>query len=67
MFDCSKPYIDVVSATTYATPALVCSVTSDAATTQQEINTIRNKNIMMYHPWSSLTDGGLYECPIDCT
>ena len=33
----------------------------DAAETQQEINKIKNKNIRMYHPWSSLTDGGLYE------
>ena len=29
--------------------------------TQQEINKIKNKNIRMYHPWSSLTDGGLYD------
>ena len=36
---------DVVSATKTATPALVCSATSDAATTQQEINKIKNKNI----------------------
>ena len=39
---------------------LVCSATSDAATTQQEINKIKNKNIRMYHPWSLLTDGHLY-------
>ena len=41
--------------------ALVFSVISDAAATQQEINEIKNKNIRMYHPWSSLTDGGLYK------
>ena len=32
---------------------------------QPEINNIKNnkldKNIRMYHPWSSLTDGGLNE------
>ena len=33
----------------------------DAATTQQEINQIKNKNFRMYHPWSSLTDRCLYE------
>ena len=31
------------------------------ATTQQQINKIKKKHIRMYHPWSSLTDGGLYE------
>ena len=47
----------------------VCHYTLDfsainhAATTQQEINKIKNKNkyIRMYHPSSSLTDGGLYD------
>ena len=35
------------------------SAINDAATTQREINKIKNKYIWMYHPWSSLTDGGL--------
>ena len=48
------------SATKTATPTLVFSAISDAATTQQQITKIK-KTIMMYHPWSSLTDGGLYE------
>ena len=46
---------NVLSATKTATPTF--SATSDAATTQQEIKKIKNKNIRMYHPWSSLTDG----------
>ena len=50
-----------MSAIKTATPTLVYSAVSDAATTQQEINKIKNKNIRMYHPWSSLTDGGLYD------
>ena len=39
----------------------VFSAISDAATTQPEINKIKNKNKItrMYHPWSSMTDGGL--------
>ena len=47
-----KPRIDVLSATKTATTTLDFSVISDAATTQQEINKIRNKNknIRMYHP-----------------
>ena len=44
-----------------ATPTLVVSAISDAARTQTEINKIKNKCIRMYHPWSSLTDGGLNE------
>ena len=57
-----RPHIDVVSATKTATAVLACSATSDAATTQPENNKIKNKNrnIRMYHPRSSLTDGGLY-------
>ena len=47
-----RPHIDVMSAIKTATPAWVSSATSDGATAQQEIR--------MYHPWSSLTDGGLY-------
>ena len=41
--------------------ALVSSATSDADTARQEINKInnQNQNIRMYHPRSSLTDGGL--------
>ena len=35
-----KPHIYVMSATKTATPALVCSATSDAATAQQDINKI---------------------------
>ena len=42
---------------TIATPTLVSSAKSDADTAQQEI---KNKNIRMYHPWSSLTDEGPY-------
>ena len=30
-------------------------------TTQPEINKMENKNIRIYHPWSSLTDRGLNE------
>ena len=58
-----KPHIDALSATKTATPTLAFSVINDAATTQREINKIKNKNkyIRMYHPWSSLTDGGLYD------
>ena len=52
---------DVISATKTASPTSVFSAISDAATTQQEINKIKTKNIRMYHPWSSLTDGGLYD------
>ena len=55
-----KPHIDVMSAIKTAIHALVFSAISDVAATQQEINKIKNKNIRMYHPWSSLTDGGLY-------
>ena len=42
---------------------------SQAATAQQEINKSKNKNVLKdvglvgYHPWSSLTDGGLHD---DC-
>ena len=42
-----------------AIPTLAFSAISDAATTKPEINKIKNKNIRMYHPWSSLNDGGL--------
>ena len=56
-----RPHIDVLSATKTAAPALVFSVISDAATTQQEINIIKNENIRLYHPRSSLTEGSLYE------
>ena len=52
-------YIDVMSAIKTAITTLVFSAISDAAPTQPEINKIKNKNIRMYHPWSSLTDGGL--------
>ena len=38
-----KPHIDVISATQTVTPALVSSGTSDAATTQQDINKIKTK------------------------
>ena len=54
-----KPHIDVMSAIKTAIHTFVFSAISDAATTQQEINKIKNKKIRMYHPWSSLTDGGL--------
>ena len=56
-----KPHIDVNSGIKTAIPTLDFSAISDAAMTQPEINKIRNKKIRMYHPWSSLTDGGLYE------
>ena len=52
----------VMSAIKAAIPTLVFSAITDAATTQQEINKKnKNKNIRMYHPWSSLTDGGIYD------
>ena len=38
------------SAIKTGTPTLVSSATSDAATDQQDINIIKNKNVMMYHP-----------------
>ena len=56
-----KPHIDVMSAIKTAIHTLVFSAISDAAATQQEVNKIKIKNIRMYHPWSSLTDEGLYE------
>ena len=37
-------HIDVMTATTTVTPALVSSVASDSATAEQEINKIKNKN-----------------------
>ena len=55
-----------ISATKAATPAFVSSATIDAATSEQEINKIKNKqNTLgsmprMYHSLSSLIDGGLY-------
>ena len=52
-----RPHIDVLAATKTAIPALVFPVISDAATTHQESNAIKNKNIRMYHPWSYLTVG----------
>ena len=56
-----KPHIYVMSAIKTAIHALVFSAISDATATQQEINKkLKTKNIRMYHPWSSLTDGGLY-------
>ena len=57
-----KLHIDV-SSTKIATPILGFSAINDAATTQREINKIKNpqkkkkkKKIRVYHPWSSLTD-----------
>ena len=38
-----KPHIDVVSATNTATPTSEFSAIGDAATTEQEINTIKHK------------------------
>ena len=38
-----KPHIDVMSAIKTATPTVVFSAISDAATTQQEINLARNQ------------------------
>ena len=38
-----KPHIDVISAIKAVTPAFVSSATIDAATSEQEINTIKNK------------------------
>ena len=58
--------MDVMSAMKTAIPSLVFSAISDAATTQQEINKIKNKDIRMYHPWSSLTDGGLHDYVDHC-
>ena len=58
-----NPYCRCVSARKTATLASGFSVINDAGTTQQVINTIKNKNkyIRMYHPWSSLTEGSLYD------
>ena len=52
-----------MSAIKTAIPTLVFSAISDAETIQQKINKIKikNKNIRMYHAWSSLSDGGLYD------
>ena len=50
-------HIDVMS----AIPTLVFLAISDAATTGKKLIKIRKKNIRMYHPWSYLTDGGLYD------
>ncbi len=57
----TEPHIDEVSAIKTVIPTLVFSAISDAATTRPQINIVKNKNITMYHPWSSLTAGGLYE------
>ena len=38
-----RPHVDVISATKAVTPAFVSSATFDAATSEQEINTIKNK------------------------
>ena len=47
-----KPHIGVLSATKIATPTLGFSAINDAATTQREINKIKNKSkyIRMCHP-----------------
>ena len=38
-----RPHIDVISATKAVTPEFVSSATIDAATSEQEINKIKNK------------------------
>ena len=38
-----RPHIDAISATKAVTPEFVSSATIDAATSEQEINTIKNK------------------------
>ena len=50
-----------MSAIKTSIPTLVFSAIRDAAKAHPEINIIKNKNIRihMYHPWSSMTDGGL--------
>ena len=55
-----RPHIDVISATKAVTPEFVTSATIDAATSEQEINKIKNKQntlglgfITHCHLWST--------------